>query len=122
MKNILKGGLGATLILVLIYLVSVCISSCRSRSQKSPIRFPFDTTAGVGSKTGLQPRAVIIVKCALKNCYGAVIGDSTPVPPGAPAVDVVFTMKDSIPANSVIRVKVYESQDSAYSSRDDKAN
>jgi len=121
MKNILKGGLGATLILVLIYLVSVQVSSCRSKSAK-PIRIPIDTTAGGGSKTGLLPKTVIIARCALNNCYGEVVPNSIPVPPGALAVDMVFTLKDSIPANSVIHLLVYESQDSANSSKDDKAN
>jgi hypothetical protein len=120
MKNILKGGLGSASILILFYLASAHVSSCTSRGPKLPIRFPNDTTAGAGSKTGLQPKTIIIVKCAINNCYGAVIAGSTPVPPGTLAVDVVFTTKDSIPANSVIRLKVYESQDSAYSSKDDK--
>jgi hypothetical protein len=120
MKNILKGGLGAALILVLIYLVSIHVSSCTSRGLKRPIRFPNDTTVKIGSRPGLQPKAIIIVKCALNNCYGAVIADSAPVPPGTLAVDMVFTMKESIPANSEVRLRVYENQDPAYSSENDK--
>ena len=131
MKNILKGGLGSAFILVLFYFASVHISSCSNSEPKIPnakilpSKFPIslglDTTAGGGSGPGFTPKTIIIVKCAIRNCFGATVPDSAPAPSGSPVMEMLFTTKDSIPANSVIHLMVYQSQDSLASLKDKKA-
>jgi hypothetical protein len=130
MKNILKGGLGATVILVLVYLFSVQVSSCNGRDakipdakgfqQQFPIRIPHDSSAWSGSGTGFVPKALIVI-CTTKNCLVTSLPDSTSIPPGNPAMEMLFTTQDAIPAHSVIHLQVFQSPDSSGSLQDKKA-
>lgn len=129
MKNILKGGLGATLILVLFYLAVAHVSSCGNSNSPIPdatnsklkftIRLPNDSSVWAGSRPGSLPK--VIVNCTTRDCFGAIAPDSASVPSGTPEVEILFTTKDAIPANSVIHLMVYQGQNLSELSKDKKA-
>jgi hypothetical protein len=123
MKHILNGVPGAACILIIFCLSSVYLSSCSNEPKfpvtvKLPIRLPIhwnDSSAGAGSGTGLKTK-VIVVLCGAKGCLNTPLPDPTATPSGTLTMDMVFTTTDSIPANSVVHLKIYQTQDSASSS------
>jgi hypothetical protein len=120
MKHILNGVPGAACILIIFCLSIVHLSSCNNEPKipvkvKLPIRLPIhwnDSSALGGSGTGLKTKAVVVL-CGAKGCLNTPISDSTATPSGTLTMDVVFTTKDSIPANSQVHLQIYQTQDSA---------
>lgn len=113
--------------LVLFYLASVHVSSCTNTPLKagSPLKTPIirvlndsgGTHTGIG--TGSLPKT-IKVRCINQNC-ALLDSDTSSVPPGSLKLDVVYTDNDSIPAHTILKLVVFQSQDSIFTSKSGKA-